>query len=449
MARLSATGNAAYDALLAELENPRAAMIADRDEVPEDIVQKATGLGGRLSAMIRDYETGKRYEKHLEPEVGFVERLVLFWANHFSINNDKNEKVKALQGHFERTVIRANVLGNFGNMLEAAIKHPAMLEYLDNIDNHKDGIIENLAREILELHTVGTKERFPERKAQYEQKDVEALSRVLTGWTRQLSNTIWLTGRIREYGRFYFNPAMHHDGPHRIIDFDVPSTGVAQGEATLKWLADHSYTAQHICYKLLRHFVCDEPTPSMVNILRHSFWFYRNHPQQLKIVATHMLRMGEAWTKPPRLRPPHLWVVSVSRALDFTVDDFMTRGFRVNPLLRQDDPFTDPLVSRWRILMRLMNNEPWKWITPDGYPDGDSDWNYPDAIRNRILLANQVQVDLDNRGRRVSDHVQLRARILPDSVASDERVLLRGLSGDDVARARVADLFLTTAFMTR
>ena len=127
-----------------------------------------------------------RFQRAARAEVGFAERLVHFWSNHFCISAAKGPLVRVAAGCFEREAIRPHVLGRFGAMLQAVESHPAMLAYLDNAQsfgpsstaglNRKRGLNENLAREILELHTLGV-------DGGYTQGDVTALARIITGWT--------------------------------------------------------------------------------------------------------------------------------------------------------------------------------------------------------------------------------------------------------------------------
>ena len=130
-------------------------------------------------------EAKARFNAALGAEIGFVERLVWFWSNHFCVSADKGN-VRQICGAYEREAIRAHVLGRFGDMLLAVESHPAMLIYLDNARSigpdslaglrQKRGLNENLAREILELHTLGV-------RSVYTQEDVTRFANVITGWT--------------------------------------------------------------------------------------------------------------------------------------------------------------------------------------------------------------------------------------------------------------------------
>ena len=138
-------------------------------------------------------EAKLRTEAALSAEIGFAERLVWFWSNHFCVSANK---IQSMSGAYEREAIRPHVLGKFVDLLLAAEGHPAMLFYLDQAAsmgansvagiNGSRGLNENLAREILELHTLGV-------RSGYTQDDVIAFANVLTGWTlvgrRQQSST--------------------------------------------------------------------------------------------------------------------------------------------------------------------------------------------------------------------------------------------------------------------
>ncbi len=128
-------------------------------------------------------EAKARFDAAAGAEIGFVERLVWFWSNHFCISADK---IVGMAAPYEREAIRPHVLGRFADLLLAVEGHPAMLFYLDNVEsmgpnsiagiNRDKGLNENLARETLELHTLGV-------RSGYTQTDVTSFAKVLTGWT--------------------------------------------------------------------------------------------------------------------------------------------------------------------------------------------------------------------------------------------------------------------------
>ena len=198
-------------------------------------------------------EAKVRIDAALGAEIGFVERLVWFWSNHFCISADK---IQSMSGAYEREAIRPHVLGRFTDMLLAVESHPAMLFYLDNPGsmgansvagiNRTRGLNENLARETLELHTLGV-------RSGYTQDDVISFANVLTGWS------LLPPGDNPEHGgEFSFNPRLHEPGAQKVLGKVYEDEGVEQGRAVLRDLAAHPATATHVATKLARHFIADD-----------------------------------------------------------------------------------------------------------------------------------------------------------------------------------------------
>jgi uncharacterized protein (DUF1800 family) len=164
-----------------------------------------------LQQVYRD-EAKARTEAALNAEIGFAERLTWFWSNHFCVSVAKNG-VRPLAGAYEREAIRPHVLGRFHDMLLAVETHPAMLIYLDNARSigpnsqagvsRGRGLNENLAREVLELHTLGV-------RTVYTQDDVTRFAKIITGWTV-------VPARQEHAGEFVFNPRMHEPGAQTLI----------------------------------------------------------------------------------------------------------------------------------------------------------------------------------------------------------------------------------------
>ena len=173
-----------------------------------------------------------RLERACAAPIGYVERLVAFWSNHFCVSVAKSNIGRAAAGAFEREAIRPHVLGRFADMLRAVERHPVMLNFLDNAQsigpnslaghNNRAGLNENLARETLELHTMGV-------GSGYSQTDVTQLARILTGWT-----LAGREGKLGEPGAFAFNPNAHEPlAQRRLLGRVYAQEGVAQGEAAL------------------------------------------------------------------------------------------------------------------------------------------------------------------------------------------------------------------------
>ncbi len=305
-------------------------------------------------------EAKARINAALDAEIGFVERLVWFWSNHFCVSADKGN-VRPICGAYEREVIRANVLGRFSDMLLAVESHPAMLIYLDNARSigpdsiaglrQKRGLNENLAREILELHTLGV-------RTVYTQEDVTRLAHVITGWTFVPFRQDPVRG-----GEFEFNPRMHQPGAQTVIGRSYPDAGLQQGRAVLAALARHPATASHVAAKLARHFVADEPPPALVERLAKRFLATQG---DLKEVAKAMVAAPEAWEAPrARLKRPGEWVVGMLRAVGVTPPD-------IGPVMQAHNLLGEPL---------------WRPPAPNGFADESAPWL--DGLTQRLDIANQ------------------------------------------------------------
>ena len=227
-----------------------------------------------------------RFDTAVATERPFFERLVHFWTNHFVVSGAKPGAI-CMPPSFERDAIRPNVTRRFGDMLMASSKHPAMLFYLDNFQSigpnskvgkdpslratrgaqafaapQKTGLNENLAREIMELQTLGV-------RSGYTQADVTSFARVITGWTIARPPHVpgWMLvaqGRLSGPGLFDFDEDEHEPGPQTILGKVYAQSGVDQGEAVLSDLARHPATARFISTKLARHFIADDPPPAVV-----------------------------------------------------------------------------------------------------------------------------------------------------------------------------------------
>ena len=252
-------------------------------------------------------EAKARIDAALDAEIGFVERLVWFWSNHFCVNADKT----VMAGGYEREAIRPHVLGRFGDMLLAAEGHPAMLLYLDNAQsigpnsvagiNRDKGLNENLAREILELHTLGVRTRLhPGRRHQFRQ----GADRLDDPADRDRTPITAANSSICKRA--------HEPGPQTVIGQAYPDAGAEQGRAVLADLARHPATARHVATKLARHFIADDPPPALVERLTQRFL---DTDGDLKEVAKALIDAPEAWApKQAKIKRPGEWIVAALRA---------------------------------------------------------------------------------------------------------------------------------------
>jgi uncharacterized protein (DUF1800 family) len=311
-----------------------------------------------LPQLLLQREAQARFDAAARADVGFVERLVWFWSNHFCISADK---IPAMAGPYEREAIRPHVLGRFSEMLQAVVSHPAMLFYLDNVQsmgpysvagiNRDKGLNENLARETLELHTLGV-------RTGYSQADVTSFAKVLTGWT-------WISPSEPVHGgEFVFDGRMHEPESQIVLGKRYAEAGIKQGRAVLADLARHPATARHIAQKLAVHFIADEPSPALVARLEKAF---RDTDGDLKQVAKALVLADESWTpQRTKLKPPADWIAAVLRLTD--------GGTRL--------PIGLLMGAQAQLGAAL-----WRPPAPNGYPDREAAWI--DGVPHRLDFANQ------------------------------------------------------------
>jgi uncharacterized protein (DUF1800 family) len=352
-----------------------------------------------------------RTEAAFSAEIGFVERLVWFWSNHFCISADK---IRSMSGAYEREAIRPYVLGRFTDMLLAAEGHPAMLFYLDQTIsmgansiagiNRTRGLNENLAREILELHTLGV-------RSGYTQEDVIAFANVLTGWT-----LVPPADNPEHGGEFTFNPRLHEPGAQKVLGKSYDDETAEQGRAILRDLAAHPATATHVAGKLARHFIADTPPPALVERMTKVFV---ETGGDLKQVARAMVLSDEAWTQPAsKLKRPGEWVVGMVRATGIT----------------QADPkrFTDGQA--------LLGEPLWRPPSPKGFPDDEGSWI--DGTGRRLDVAN-------NFAERVVDRVDPQdviENVFGSQVTSE---VMRAVGRAESRQQALALLFMSAEFQRR
>jgi uncharacterized protein (DUF1800 family) len=301
-------------------------------------------------------EAQARIDAALASEIGFAERLVWFWSNHFCISADK---IQSMSGAYEREAVRPHILGRFQDLLEAVEGHPAMLFYLDNTAsigpnsvagiNRTRGRNENFAREILELHTLGV-------RSVYTQEDIIQFANVLTGWT-----LLPAADNPDHGGEFAFNRRLHEPGAQSILGKVYPEGGIEQGKAVLRDLAHHAATAKHVAGKLARYFVADEPPPALIESLTRTF---QDTGGDLKEVAKTLLASEEAWSLPPsKLKRPSEWVTAMVRAGGTPAD-----------------------ARRFTAGQATLGEPLWRPPSPKGYADDEASWI--DGMGQRLDIAN-------------------------------------------------------------
>ena len=274
-------------------------MKENADELPRQLLVEAT-----QAKLIRTITSKRQLE----------EVLVDFWFNHLNVSAEKN-RTRWMVTAYERDVIRPHVLGKFRDLLGASARHPAMLWYLDNWMSVRDGfepprrrknggngLNENYARELLELHTLGV-------EAGYTQDDVREAARVLTGWS------VDVRPQSARLDQFVFRPATHDPGEKKVFGLTLNGGGQAEGEQLLDFLARHPATARHVARKLCQRFVSDEPAPELVERVAAAFL---STDGDLKATVQSIFESPEFWSEGARgskTKTPLEFVASSIRAV--------------------------------------------------------------------------------------------------------------------------------------
>ena len=334
--------------------DPPATAAAGLAALREDRVNKP--LPGQSKARaLYNAQAAIEQEHALTTPTPFRERLVWFWANHFTISLRRGE-CTAVACAFIEEAIRPHVTGAFADMVLAVMRHPAMLMYLDNNGSvgpnsvagqrRHVGLNENLARECMELHTVSP-------MAGYSQADVTSLARIITGWSVEIPG---------EPKGFVFRPNTHEPGAKTLMGHSFPE-GEQGGVAALRFLAEHASAYRFLATKLVRHFVADQPAPDDV---RRIETVLRDSRGNLGAAATALVHLPSAWRPGTKLRSPRDFLVAAVRSLD------LPEGSRPN-------------------MMGVMGALGQPYMTapaPDGWPDKAVDWSAPEGILRRIDWAN-------------------------------------------------------------
>lgn len=343
------------------------------------------------------------------------EVLTDFWFNHFNVSLTKGQCQQYVLT-YERDAIRPNVLSRFETLLEATAKHPAMLEYLDNagsvsMDNDlarrqennafakaarqrlemlsddnttrgsavlqqfakakkTQGLNENYAREIMELHTLGV-------DGGYTQKDVTEVARALTGWSikpmykggpgmrlMEAANPVALQrkGFVLE-GDFLFRADKHDESPKTILGKNYPvNGGYAEGEKVLQMLAGHPSTAKFICTKLATRFVCDTPSAELVSKMTDA---YLQSGGDIKTILITMVNSRDFWDSKSlreKVKSPFEFAISAIRATNADVEQ----------------PFQ---IYNW---CNKMGQRFYFYQAPTGFPDRAGYWINTGSLLNRM-----------------------------------------------------------------
>ncbi|ASL48428.1 hypothetical protein bAD24_III13585 [Burkholderia sp. AD24] len=376
-------------------QNAQTATQTDAQNPPQDAAQTAKqaerkAIRGEIVDLYRS-SVNARVASALTTQTPFVERLVHFWANHFAVSTEK-PGVAALAGSFEAEAIRPHVLGRFEDMLVAVERHPAMQLFLDQTRSvgpdsmaalraeqrnpeRKRGLNENLAREIMELHTLGV-------RSGYSQDDVTEFARALTGWSLAAGSGKGAgAGNARRFGAqpdgapgtFVFRAALHEPGSRTIMGRRYDQPGEEQALAILHDLGAAPATAQHIGGKLARHFVADNPPPGVSERLASAF---ERSGGDLPTVYRALIDSHEAWSPTAvKFKTPWEWTISSMRGL----------GWQDLGKLQ-----TAPILTQ-------LGQPVWRPGSPAGYDDIAASWAAPDALVRRVEMAQRFASRVGDR----------------------------------------------------
>ncbi|WP_075292644.1 DUF1800 domain-containing protein [Pararhizobium arenae] len=341
----------------------------------------------RASLRMWVQDSAARFVQTVTSPLGFYERLVFFWSDHFSVSANKNNLLRQLVMVYEAEAIRPNVGGPFAELLRAAIQHPAMLRYLDQSVSYgptspvgvkkKKGLNENLARELLELHTLGA-------NSGYTQTDVRNAALVLTG-------TVISQKRME----MDFSSKFAEPGTHEVLGVAYGDDGRGPGDMLqlIQNLARHPKTADHICRKLVVHFISDDPPSDLVQAMTDT---WQRTEGDLTAVYSTMLAHPAAWrNEGTKARQPFDFMIAGLRALDGNGD--VERFF-----LSMTGPSTfsfegeDGAVRRSRyragrmlgsLALKRMGQPLWQPPSPAGFEEGFSAWVTGGQLAERLSWA--------------------------------------------------------------
>lgn len=338
-----------------------------------------------------------------QTQAGFRERWALFWFNHFTVSVTKRN-VGPIAGNFEREAIRPNVFGRFADLLLASSHHPAMLMYLDQTRSvgpdsplalnpppppqplrpgapmrprRQFGLNENLAREIMELHSLGV-------DGGYTQSDVTEFARALTGWSIAGPRVDPLL-----QGAALFRAEAHEPGTRHIMGREYAQAGEAQSHAALLDYAANPHTAHHLAMKLARHFVADDPSATLIARLQKA-WL--DSDGRLDRVAEALIAAPESWEQAAqKFKTPYEFLVSSWRA-------------------------TGTIPAAWSDVappLNALGQRPYGAPSPKGWEEEAANWATPDAVVKRMMWASDFAQAASQTDPVQTAHDVLGARLTP------------------------------------
>lgn len=372
------------------LAEQRAMRERARNAAP-DVRQKVQREARQISRQRADDTASRAFWRALYSPNQLQEQMTWFWMNHFNVYAAKND-IGTYIDEYEDRAIRPHALGKFRDLLAATLRSPAMLVYLDNTQNAVGRINENYARELMELHTLGV-------KGGYTQADVQELARILTGLGIHNKDALpkvkpQLRGQLVQDGLFLFNPARHDYGDKVFLGRKIPGAGMAEVDAAVDLLASHPATARFVSAKLAAYFVGDAPPPALVERMARTFL-----AQDGDIAATLQTLYGspefEQSLTAGVFKDPVHYVYSSLRLAYGTLPTIVN---------------TKPGMNMLKQLGQPLNQR----LTPDGYPQAQSDWAGSGQMTARFETARAIAAAPQGFYREAGDKGRVDLPALPD-----------------------------------
>jgi uncharacterized protein (DUF1800 family) len=316
-----------------------------------------------INKQARDQATYAELARAIYSNRQLQEVMVDFWFNHFNVFGAKNA-INLWLNDYEN-VLRTHALGNFRDLLEVTASHPAMLIYLDNqlntapdspgIKGIYQGLNENYARELMELHTMGV-------DGGYTQDDIIALARIFTGWS------VDYQGKIGDKNGFVFNNNRHDQGEKIFLGHKITANGQQEGEQALDILATHPATAHFISYKLAQYFVADQPPEYLVDNLATKFLDSNGNIKIVLDTLIHSPEFNDPRYYKQKFKTPYQYIVSLARMSEVQQPDLM----RIKGMLGQ------------------LSMPMYLCVPPTGYKNTQEAWLNPQSMLQRIGFATAI-----------------------------------------------------------
>ncbi|RYG90719.1 DUF1800 domain-containing protein [Loktanella sp. IMCC34160] len=415
------TYDAAYPSLgqlTAVSRDRNAARRAGQDDQAEQLEQERRDML-RAAQVLQQQTLAATLARAIDGEDGLRERLVRFWADHFTVTARVGGS-SHLVTPFVETAIRPHVTGRFVDMLMVVTLHPMMLLYLDQTQSvgpdsrvgggGRRGLNENLAREVLELHTMGV-------AGGYAQDDVRQLAELFTGLTLDEDRAFWFRTEAAEPGEEVVLGQTYG-----------PTPQLAEIRRALFDIAARPETARHIAQKLAVHFVSDRPAPDLVAALAEDFM--ATGGDLLSLVRT-LLDHPAAWAaERAKVKDPFSFIAASLRALGVSGAAITGLGPRI---LRRD--FVRPLG---------LMGQPWENpVGPDGWPEEPEAWVTPQGMAARINWALSVP-------RRMVDRLPMPMHFVTDALGPNPApAVVQAARDAPNRRDGVAVILCSAAFQRR